>query len=299
MRCWQLGQSLCVRAPAKLNLFLEIHGKRPDGFHELETLMVRVGIYDTLRFKQEESEASSLRIVSVGERNNPANSADHTVPTDESNLILRAVRAIQEYAGVNRQTRVTVKKEIPVASGMAGGSSDAAATLIGLNRFWQLGLSRDQLCEIGATLGSDVNFFLAGSNAAVCKGRGEIIEPLAVPADLSFVIVRPRSGLSTAEVFKHCRPSDAVRSIGPLVDAMQNGQSGAIAANLFNALQAPAESLNSEIQLLTARLGQLPTLGHLMTGSGTACFGLCPNRRTAQRLAARLHSEGWGRVFTT
>lgn len=297
MRCWQHKSTVRALAPAKLNLFLEIHARRPDGFHELETLMVRAGICDTLCFEEEDSDTSHLRIRNA-ETRTPGGNAPPDLSAGEDNLILRAVRAVQSHAGVDRQVRITLEKRIPVASGMAGGSSDAAATLVGLNRLWDLGLGRDELFELGASLGSDVNFFLCGAFAAVCRGRGELIEPLPVPADLSFVVVRPHSGLSTAEVFRHCRPSANARPVGPLVDALRRGHPRAIASRMFNALQSPAEGLNSEVRALRNRFESLPTAGHLMTGSGTAYFGLCPNRRTAKQLAARLSAEGLGRVFS-
>lgn len=298
MRCWQHGPILRIRTPAKLNLFLDIHARRPDGFHELETLMVRVGLFDTLRFEEEDSEASHLRIVDSGERIDPLRSSPMPeLPADGNNLILRAVQALQDFTGENRTTRITLEKKIPVASGMAGGSSNAAATLVALNHLWQLGLSRDDLFEIGAGLGSDVNFFLSGANAAVCRGRGEIIEPVAVPADLSFVIVRPHTGLSTAEVFRHCRPSETIRPARPLVEALQAGRIGRAGTLLFNALQRPAETINPEIRALRKRFASLPVTAHQMTGSGTAYFGLCSNRKLARRIAARLNSENLGRVF--
>lgn len=304
MHCWRDGRLLFVRTPAKLNLFLDIHARRPDGFHELETLAVRVGIYDTLCFQEEESEESHLRLFDTGVRSagtEPRGSGLRLtdVPAGPDNLVLRAVRALQEHTGADRQVRITVWKQIPVASGLAGGSSDAAAVLVGLNRFWGLKLDSAELLKIGAALGSDVNFFLARSSAAVCRGRGELIEPVRLPVAVPFVVARPQSGLSTAEVYGRCRPSAAPRPVEPLLRALQRGEIGRAATLLHNALQGPAAELNSDVSVLRRHFERLPVAGHQMTGSGTAWFGLCFNRAGARRAAARLRAVGVDRVFAT
>jgi 4-diphosphocytidyl-2-C-methyl-D-erythritol kinase len=297
-QCW-LGQKLFVQSPAKLNLFLHIHGKRPDGFHELETLMVPIGIFDTLSFETEESTESRLRIVDAGARLDESAAEIASVSTGPDNLILRAVRAVQEYAGISRQVRITAWKRIPPASGMAGGSGNAAATLLGLNRFWNLGLSPAELFPLGASLGSDVNFFLGGGCAAVCRGRGERIEPLRIPNSMYFVVVRPFTGLSTPAVFRQWTAAGESANVEPLVAALRQGRSASAAKLLRNALQPPAEELNSEVAALKRCFDRLPVDGHLMTGSGTAYFGLCASRRLADRLSVFLRSQSLGRVFAT
>jgi 4-diphosphocytidyl-2-C-methyl-D-erythritol kinase len=240
MRLWQTGHTAFVRSPAKLNLFLEILGKRSDGYHELETLMVPVAITDTLSFETEDSSESHLTLVDAGARLNGPSDTIAEIPVGPENLILRAVNAVRDYTGVTKQVRITAWKRIPPASGMAGGSGNAAATLWGLNRFWDLGLSRSELLRLGASLGSDVNFFLAGGSAAVCRGRGERIESVSFPGAMHFVIVRPTTGLSTAAVFRQWKPSDSPREIGPLLRSLQQGRLSQAATQLHNALQKPA-----------------------------------------------------------
>ena len=284
-------QSFVVHTPAKLNLFLEVLGKRPDGFHELETLMVSVGCYDTLRF--EESDAITMSCHWAGApRFSPG-----PLPTDDGNLVMRAARLLREVSGASRGVRITLTKRIPVAAGLAGGSSDCAATLVGLNRFWKLGLSANELSELASRLGSDVPFFLAPSATAICRGRGEIIEPVTSPMRLHFVIAKPASGLSTADVFRQCRPTDPPRSVQPLVTALRSGRLAVAARHLHNSLQAPAEILNSDVVRLRRVFQKLPFAGHQMSGSGTSYFGICSQREQAVALAARVRAAGSGLVL--
>ncbi len=224
MRFRQVGPSLVVHTPAKLNLFLEILGKREDGYHELETLMVTVDILDTLIFTEENSTEIRLRCSGSGvRREGPSptagpidrvrTSAEDGIPAGTDNLVVKAAQLLREHAGVEAGVRIALVKRIPAAAGLAGGSSDAAATLMALNRFWKLKLGTLELQRLASQLGSDVAFFVDGTSAAVCYGRGEIIEPLRVPLGLHFVIARPRTGLSTALVFKHCRVPEQKHSV--------------------------------------------------------------------------------------
>lgn len=307
MRFRQVGPSLVVHTPAKLNLFLEILGKREDGYHELETLMVAVDIFDTLTFTEENSNEIRLRCSQAGGRTRrPASpsgvsvSSEATgegIPAGSENLVVKAAQLLREHAGVEAGVRIGLTKRIPAAAGLAGGSSDAAATLMALNRFWRLKLRVHELQRLASQLGSDVAFFVDGTSAAVCYGRGEIIEPLHVPLGLHFVIVRPWTGLSTALVYKHCQVPANTRHTRSVVDALRRGQIGRVGRLLHNALQAPAKKLNPEVSQLELRFSKLPVLGHRMSGSGTAYFGLCNSRRHAQSLAGRLRAERVGCVW--
>lgn len=294
----QDGPSLVVHTPAKLNLFLEVLAKRPDGYHELETLMVSVGIYDTLSFtEQEDSDEIRLRCFQAGSRGSTRPLQPAEVPGGRENLAVRAAHLLKDRAGVGRGVRIDLHKRIPVAAGLAGGSSDAAATLAALNRLWGLNLPAGELQELASQLGSDVSFFLERTSAAVCRGRGEVVEPLRLPLGLYFVIARPRSGLSTAVVFRHCTPAEHPRSVGELVRFLSEGRLGRAAGLMYNALQAPAETLNAELSELKSRFLELTVLSHLMSGSGTAWFGLCANRRQALAAAARLRAMQTAHVF--
>ena len=306
----QQGPALVVHTPAKLNLFLEILGKRPDGYHELETLMVTVGLYDTLRFTEDDSFAtpspfaSALSAAAVPSDIHLAccwaglpEFSPGPLPTGQDNLVMRAAELLREVTGTRRGASIELTKRIPLAAGLAGGSSDCAATLFALNRLWKLGLSRQRLLELAARLGSDIAFFLTDAPAAICRGRGEIIEPVATPMRLHFVIAKPNSGLSTAAVFRQCRPAALPRSAQPLLSALRAGQHALAAKHLHNALQSPAEQLNSDVARLRHTFARLPFFGHQMSGSGTSYFGICSQREQATALAAQVRSAGCDQVF--
>jgi 4-diphosphocytidyl-2-C-methyl-D-erythritol kinase len=307
MRFRQIGESLVVHSPAKLNLFLEILGKRDDGYHELETLMVAVDVFDTLTFTEENSNEIRLRCSDAGVRlqgpcppgicRPAAAGPENGIPAGPENLVFKAAQRLREHAGVEAGIKIALVKRIPAAAGLAGGSSDAAATLMALNRFWKLKLEISELQRLASQLGSDVAFFVDGTSAAVCHGRGEIIEPLRVPLGLHFVIVRPWTGLSTAQVYKHCQVPARRHSVRDVAGALCAGRIGRVGRLLYNALQQPAEQLNPEVSQLKKRFSNLPVLGHLMSGSGTAYFGLCSTRRHARSLASRLRAARIGRVW--
>ncbi len=296
MRFQRRGRSLVVQTPAKLNLFLEILGKRPDGFHELETLMVTVGLYDTLSFTEEASREVRLVCREAGRRRRRQGGSPE-IPTGADNLVLQAANLLCEHAGVRRGVRIELSKRIPAAAGLAGGSSDAAATLAGLNRLWKLNLPVNELSQLASQLGSDIAFFFCPASAAICRGRGERVEPLCTPLGMHFVIARPNSGLSTADVFGRYRPGEEIRAVDQLAEHLQHGRISCIANQLHNALRQPAEALNSEMKNLRRRFQKLPVLGHEMSGSGTAYYGLCCSRGQAFALARRLQATGDCQAF--
>ena len=299
----QPDHSLVVHAPAKLNLFLEVLGKQDGGFHELETLMVAVSLYDTLifSFKEDAPEEVSLRCFDAGFRQSSVGSALRQnategatgfteVPDGRDNLAVRAAELLRSKTGCRQGIHIDLYKRIPAEAGLAGGSSDAAAVLFALNRIWQLGLSRDELQSFASEIGSDVSFFLNPQSIAICRGRGDIIEPLSLPNRLHFVIAKPPSGLSTADVFRHCRARDSPCGVSSLVDSLKRGDLRTAGQRFMNSLESPAEELNSDIGRLKANFASLNHIGHLMSGSGTAYFGICRHRREARKAAARLRS---------
>ncbi len=292
----QTGRFLVVDAPAKLNLFLEVLGKRSDGFHELETVMVPVGLHDRLAFTEDSSK--EVKLCCFGAGTGPRSHAGGTaeIPSGRANLVVQAANLIRDSAGIKRGVRINLLKRIPVAAGLAGGSSDAAATLVALNRLWDLELGASQLQGFAERLGSDVAFFLK-SSPAVCRGRGELVEPFRLPLRMHFVIARPKTGLSTADVFRHCQPAEHPVRAARLVDALENGRLDQAVRVFRNSLQPPAEQLNSEVKQLRKTFSKLPVLAHMMTGSGTSYFGVCTSRKQAQHVAARIRSLNIGRVF--
>ncbi len=274
-----------VLAPAKLNLFLEILGKRGDGYHDLESLMVTVDLHDSLHFADDPSGRIELTC------------DDPSLPTGPANLVVRAAERLKGATGSDRGARISLSKAIPAQAGLAGGSSDAAATLAGLDRLWGLGTPADQLDDLAATIGSDVAFFRRGP-CAVCRGRGEVVEPRALPGALHFVLVLPPVGVSTAEVYRNLTPPDRPRPIGAILEAFDAGDGSKLGRELFNRLQPVAESLSPSLGAVRGALADLgPSLdGHLMSGSGSAYFGLARDRDAAEDAARRLRTLGLGRV---
>jgi 4-diphosphocytidyl-2-C-methyl-D-erythritol kinase len=275
----EIEGGLEVLAPAKLNLFLEILGKRPDGYHDLESLMVTVDLYDTLAFLDDPSGRITLRC------------DDPTLPTGPDNLVIQAALRLKAASGTDRGALIDLKKAIPAQAGLAGGSSDAASTLVGLDRLWGLGLTPEHLDELAASIGSDVAFFRQGP-VAVCRGRGEIVEPWPILEPMHFVLICPPVGVSTAAVYRNLVPPESPQGIGGVLEALELGDLPRLGRSLFNRLLEPALGA---VEAALAGLG--PSLdGHLMSGSGSAYFGLARNRGAAEDAARRLATLGLGRV---
>ncbi len=217
--------------------------------------------------------------------------------TGSDNLVVRAATLLKDVSGTPRGARIELVKRIPMAAGLGGGSSDAAAALQGLNRLWQLGLSMPELARLGARLGSDVPFFLSSSSAAICRVRGEVVESLPVAGRFWFVVARPETGLSTADVYRQCRASSITWSAGDLAGRLSRGRLRSAAGLFHNGLQEPAERLNADVTRLKRAFARQHFAGHMMSGSGTSYFGLCRNRPQAIQLAARLKGARLGDVF--
>jgi len=287
MRSRWIGPALVVDAPAKLNLSLSVLGRRTDGYHDLETVMVSVGLYDTLVI---EPQQSGLELTCEG--------ASGSLPGDDSNLVMRAAALLKLNAGVGRGATIRLIKRIPMQAGMGGGSSDAAATLAGLNTFWGLGLSPAELHPLAAQLGSDVNFFLDSPELAVCRGRGEIVEASPLAGPLWFVIAKPTRGLSTAAVFRQLDLTNCgTGNSRAIVDAAARGNTGRIAGLLSNDLQQPSRELSPEISELLDQMQATSLSRAQMTGSGSACFGVAAHREQADRAARRLRQQGVNELF--
>lgn len=243
-----------VPAPAKLNLFLHVTGRRADGYHLLESVFMLIDWHDTLHFEVRRDARISRQDLSG-------------MPLPADDLIVRAARALQQATGCSQGVHIAVDKRIPAQAGMGGGSSDAATTLLALNRLWNLGLDRRQLQRIGLELGADVPFFLCGHSAWV-SGIGEIIEPLtganALPP-AQFVVVKPQAGLETGQIFSSPwlkRDSRPATIAGFAAEHYDFGR---------NDLQPVAESLQPEVKKARDWLMSFK-LRATMTGSGSAVF---------------------------
>ena len=277
------GHALLVHAPAKVNLSLDVLGRRPDGFHELRTLMATAGLYDTLRF--EPAEAWSLTVTGAA-----------GVPTDGSNLVAKAAAALGAAAGVAPRGAVRLHKRIPHQAGLGGGSADAAAALLGLNELWGCGLSRAELAAVAAGVGSDVPFFLAGGGAAVCGGRGERVEPLPAGPGPWAVVAKPPVGLSTAAVFAAWGGGGADCGTDGVCAAWRGGDWGGVGRALSNHLDEPAVSLEPALAAERDAFVRCGLRSSCLTGSGTSRFALLPTAAAARRAAALLRRRRPGPV---
>lgn len=260
-------------AYAKINLTLDVKYKRPDGYHEVEMIMQSIDLYDILHL----SETSSNKIEITC--NVPY------IPLDERNLVYRAAQVFQRKTGIQRGVAIDLKKNIPVSAGLAGGSSDAAACLRGLNRLWNLGLSLDQLAEMGAEIGSDVPFCLYGGTA-LATGRGEKIELLPPAPPLWVVLVKPGMSVSTAEVYRRLLVNQIEQH--PDQQAMQqaliDGDFQQIVDQLGNVLEKVTFQMHPEVRLVKERMVRYGAQGALMSGSGPTVFGIFEREQRALRV---------------
>ncbi len=264
--------SLVAWAPAKVNLTLEIVGKRSDGYHAIETLMVVIDLFDTLEFRDEP--CGELRLTCE----------PTTLPNGPENLVWKAAEAFRRKTGTTKGATIRLTKRIPHEAGLGGGSSDAATTLLALNRLWRQNLPLAELASIAADVGSDVAFFLHAP-AAICTGRGEIVAPVAMGRTLDIVVVKPNVGLSTREVYRRVAvplhplcSTDACR-------ALTDGNVQNLASELHNRLQEPAFAAAPLVERTYRRLAALGPLGCQLSGSGSALFALCKDRTDAIRIA--------------
>jgi 4-diphosphocytidyl-2-C-methyl-D-erythritol kinase len=296
MQIHRSAVDVVIQTPAKLNLFFEVLAQREDGYHEIETLICPFNLFDTVYFRTESSGRVDFHCVLSRGFGEKAKAGLGVIPEGCDNLALQAVELLRQRAGIRAGAFLRLVKRIPAASGLGGGSSDAAAALVAANVGWKLDWPLVELARLAAELGSDVPFFLAGG-AAICRGRGERIESLPSLGALHFVVVRPPEGLSTPAVYSQCQPADNAISAAPLIAAFGKGDLGEAGRLLFNRLEPAASRLSSWIVRLQRLFQQSDCLGHGMSGSGSAYFGLCRHATHARRLARRLESHGVGRVF--
>lgn len=300
MHIKQTAFDVSVEAPAKVNLFLEVLGKRPDGFHELETLMVPVRVLDTLTFRPRNDEQLNLRCEWAAGLQGTGKSLGMEspygdLPTDDKNIVLRAAKLLQKHTGTTHGADIEVVKRIPSSAGLGGASSDAAATLMAGNIAWNLGLSPHTLWELAAALGSDIPFFL-GTGSAICRGRGEKIE--AIPSQrLHAVIVRPPVGLGTPQVFSRCRPAENPCDVTTMTMGLALGNPQKIRRGMVNRLEEPAQQLTPWIQRLRTAFDSVGAFAHQMSGSGSSYFGLFYHAKQASRTARWLRSQQVGLVY--
>lgn len=260
------------KAPAKINLSLDVLHKRPDGFHEVEMVMTTVDLADRIELTLLQQDEIKVE------------SESRFVPNDERNLAYRAAKLLKDRFQVKQGVKIFIEKNIPVAAGLAGGSSDAAAVLRGVNRMWDLGLSFDELAVLGAEIGSDVSFCVYGGTA-LATGRGEKIQPLPAPPPCWVVLSKPTIGVSTQSVYQKVDISKAVHpNTKAMVEALKSTDYQGICSHVGNTLEGVTLDMHDEVGQIKEQMKQAGADAVLMSGSGPTVFSLVDQDARAQRI---------------
>jgi 4-diphosphocytidyl-2-C-methyl-D-erythritol kinase len=259
-------------APAKVNLSLRVLRRRDDGFHEIESLMCPVSIFDTLDISH--GEQDGLEFVCD----------DPSLPTGEDNLVVRAAKLFCTARGIEPRLRIALAKRIPHGAGLGGGSSDAATTLLGLDRLFETHLSREALSAMAADLGSDIPFFVYQS-AAIIRGRGEHVEPVAFPHTLPLLLIKPPFGVPTPWAYKRWRDSQKIPGVRYEAQELEWG-------TLANHLERPVFEKYILLADMKSWLAAQPEVaGALMSGSGATVFAVLRHKEGAGALGDRIATE--------
>jgi 4-diphosphocytidyl-2-C-methyl-D-erythritol kinase len=260
------------KAPAKINLSLDVLHKRPDGYHEVKMVMTTIDLADRIEFRSLRENA--IRIVSH----------NRFVPDDHRNLAYKAAQLLKNRFKIQQGVAISITKSIPVAAGLAGGSSDAAATLRGLNKLWRLGLSLDELAELGAEIGSDVSFCVYGGTA-IATGRGEKIEQIDAPPHCWVVLAKPDIGVSTADVYKNLKLDHIEHpDVDGMVQAIKEKNYDKICQKLGNVLESVTMKMHPEVAVIKEQMNKFGADAVLMSGSGPTVYGLIQHESRLHRV---------------
>ncbi|MGM0904606.1 MAG: 4-(cytidine 5'-diphospho)-2-C-methyl-D-erythritol kinase [Bacillota bacterium] len=263
---------LLIKAPAKINLSLDVLHKRPDGYHEVEMVMTTIDLAD--RIEMSLLDKDTIKI----------NSQNRFVPDDQRNLAYQAARLLKERFNVEKGVSIAIEKTIPVAAGLAGGSSDAAATLRGLNKLWQLGLSIDELATLGSEIGSDVSFCVYGGTA-LATGRGEIIQQLPAPPTCWVVLAKPFIGVSTAEIYRRLQIEGINHpNTNEMIRAIEEKDFRKVCDHVGNVLEEVTLDLHPEVALIKDQMKRFGADAVLMSGSGPTVFSLVEHDSRMHRI---------------
>ncbi|MDN3019994.1 4-(cytidine 5'-diphospho)-2-C-methyl-D-erythritol kinase [Paenibacillus sp. BSR1-1] len=263
---------LLVKAPAKINLALDVLHKRSDGYHEVEMIMTTIDLADRVELTLLNQD--QIHILSH----------NRYVPDDQRNLAYQAAQLLKNRFKVKKGVMIAIEKTIPVAAGLAGGSSDAAATLRGLNKLWDLGLSLDELAELGSEIGSDVSFCVYGGTA-LAKGRGEMITELPPPPTCWVILAKPFIGVSTAEVYRRLDINRMNHpDIGQMVEAINSRDYQKVCQNVGNVLEDVTLNLHPEVAQIKEQMKRFGADAVLMSGSGPTVFGIVQHDSRMHRI---------------
>jgi 4-diphosphocytidyl-2-C-methyl-D-erythritol kinase len=285
---------MVLNSYAKLNLFLQVLNKRKDNYHNIKTIFERISLCDKIVISPRRDKLIKIRC------NDPA------VPEDESNLCFKSAKLLQEGLRKKEGLDIKITKYIPVGAGLGGGSSNAAAVLLGLDKLWKLNLSRKKLCDLAAKVGSDVPFFIYNTSFALGRGRGEKIKPLKAlrKARLWHVVAVPDFKVSTPIIYRKWDKFSGLTKprydVKLLIFALRKGKTSLLAGALFNSLEAVTAKIYPEVKRIKEKFTESGVKLALMSGSGPAVFGIVTSRKKAVALSGKLKRKdrSW-RVFVT
>ena len=273
---------MIVKAPAKINLYLEIINKRQDGYHNIESVMHTVSLFDILEFS--ETELNKIELVCENsELSNP-----------EKNIVYKATKVFKEKYNINKGIKIKLTKNIPMGAGLGGGSSDAAATILALNKIWQVNDDIKNLEALGAALGADVPFFMTGGVAKI-SGIGDIVEKINTKLNLDFVLVKPNFGVSTPYAYSKVKfPLTNIRKIDNIITSLEKGMFDFESAKdlFFNRFEDFIFDEYQEIKQIRKVLEDLGCAS-LMSGSGATVFGLVHDKENLDFILNELKKCGW------
>ena len=271
---------LQLKAYGKINLGLDVIRKRPDGYHDLDMIMQMVDVYDDVIIEKKAGEEIVVK-------------ADAAVLSNgKDNLAYMAAKMLFDEFGIKSGVEITIHKRIPIAGGMAGGSSDCATTLIGINEMFKLGLSKQQLMERGVKLGADVPYCVLGGTA-IARGIGEVLTPLPTPPQCHVIIAKPPISVSTAYVYGHIRPDEITKrpDIEQMTLAIKEQDLNKLSDLLYNVMEEVTVSEYPVIEKLKSIMLENGALNSIMSGSGPTVFGLFDDREKAQAAMKALDSK--------
>ena len=280
-----MSPTLTLPAFAKINLRLRVIGKRADGYHDLDTVLQTISLRD------------SLTMSAIEEPHLVLSCDDRTLPTGDDNLIIRAARALQVRAGSNKGARIRLQKRIPMQAGLGGGSADAAVTLMGLARLWQLNVTQQDLIDIGAQLGADVSFFFYGGTGRA-TGVGDQLASLPDVLESFLLILKPNANINTADAYRALdERSLTSRNSKIILSTSDANEVFDGFANLTNDFEAVAFDLEPEIRRAKAALLNAGARAGLLAGSGSAVFGIFDSEDAQRRAIQAIALETGWRVF--
>lgn len=271
---------LQLKAYGKINLGLDVIRKRPDGYHDLDMIMQMVDVYDDVIIEKKAGEEIVVKAYAA------------VLSNGKDNLAYMAAKMLFDEFGIKSGVEITIHKRIPIAGGMAGGSSDCATTLIGINEMFNLGLSKQQLMERGVKLGADVPYCVLGGTA-IARGIGEVLTPLPTPPQCHVIIAKPPISVSTAYVYGHIRPDEITKrpDIEQMTLAIKEQDLNKLSDLLYNVMEEVTVSEYPVIEKLKSIMLENGALNSIMSGSGPTVFGLFDDRKKAQAAMKALDSK--------